>query len=141
MSNSLAFYADAGLTTPLSRLDAAQATDGNAPAVDRTIYLGSTAADMKFWASSDPGVDEIVVGIVDSETGDQIPATTVRLALTANGLNSATPGASLDVGTEIFSESANSVAVYVRFDAAAIAAGTYNNLSLVTNETVEVAAL
>lgn len=141
MSNSLAFYADAGLTTPLTRLDAAQATDGNAPAVDRTVYLGSTAADTKFQATSDPGVDPIVVSIADSQTGLQIPATTVRLALTANGLNSATPGAALAVAAEILSEAANSVAVYVRFDAAAISAGNYDNLSLVTSETVEVSAL
>jgi hypothetical protein len=141
MSNSLAFYADAGLTTPLTRLDAAQATDGNAPAVDRTVYLGSTATDMKFWASSDPNVDPIIVSIVDSLTGSQIPASTVRLALTAPGLGSATPGASLDVGDVIFSEPANSLAIYVRFDAAAIAAGTYDNLSLTVTETVEVAAL
>lgn len=138
MSNSLGFYSDAGLTTPLTRLDALQASDGNAPAVDRAAYLGSTAAGKKFWAYSDPNVDPIIVSIVDSHTGLQIPANTVRLALSANGLNSATPGASLDIGDVILSGAANSLAVYVRVDAAAITAGTYDNLSLATNETIEV---
>jgi len=140
MSNSLAFYADAGLTAPLTRLEAAQATDGNAPAVDRVVYLGSTATGKKFQATSDPGVDPIIVSIADSLTGAQIPASTVRLSLTAPGLNSATPGASLDVGDVVLSAPANSLAIYVRFDAAAIAAGTYDNLSLSVSETVELAA-
>lgn len=140
MTVSLRFYSDSGLTTPLTRIDATQSTDGNAGAVDRAVYLGSTIASVKFQSQSSPGTGQISVSISDSQTGLQIPASTIRLALTANGLNSATPGAAIDVGTEISSGSANAKTLYVRFDAAAIAAGIYDNLSLTTNSVIEIAA-
>ena len=72
MSNSLAFYSDAGLTVPLARLDAAQAVDGSAAAVDRVVWLGSPVPGTAFMADSDPGVDPLVVAIVDAATGLQI---------------------------------------------------------------------
>lgn len=137
MSNSLAFYSDAGLTTPLSQLLAVQTNDGSAAAVDRVVYLGSPLVSMVFQAQSDPGIDQITVSINDSLSGLQIPAASLRLALSSGGLAAATPGAALDVGTEILSGSENAVAVHVRVDADAIAAGSYNNLSLMTNSTQE----
>lgn len=138
MSNSLAFYSDAGLTVPLIRLDAAQAVDGSAAAVDRVVWLGSTAAGTAFQADSDPGVDPVVVAIVDSATGLQIPASSLRLAASAGGLAGATPGSPLALAAGIESGVGNAVPVYVRIDAAAIAAGTYDNVSLATVPTIEV---
>lgn len=135
MSNSLDFYSDAGLTTPYSRVDAVQSTDGAAPAVDSVLYLGSTAVAKQFQANSDPGIDQIVVSIAN--TGGSPANTAIRLALTSGGLDSATPGASLNVGTEILSGSENAIAVHVRIDAPALTAGNYDNLSLETNETIE----
>lgn len=140
MSNNLAFYSDAGLTVPLASLEAAQSTDGSAAAVDRIVWLGSPVAGYVFQASSDPGVDPLVVSIVDSLTGLQIPASSLRLAATAGGLPGATPGASLTLDVEIVAGAGNAAEVYVRVDAAAIAAGVYDNLSLACVETLEVAA-
>jgi len=139
MSNSLGFYQDAGMTVPFARLDAVQADDGGAAAVDRVAYIGSTVAAMKFQDAAAPGTGQIVLDIVDAGTGLQIPDTTLRLALSSGGLGSATPGASLNLGTEILSGSGNALAVHVRVDAAAIAAGNYDNLSLLTSSTIEVA--
>lgn len=138
MSNALAFYSDAGLTVPLIGLDATQATDGSAAAVDRVVWLGAPVAGRAFQADSDPGVDPVVVSVVDAATGLQIPATSVRLAATAGGLASATPGAPVALGAEIVSGVGNAPEVHVRIDAAAIAAGVYDNLSLVAVATVEV---
>lgn len=140
MSNTLLFYSDAGLTVPLSRLEAAQSTTGTAGAVDQVVWLGSPVAGHAFQASSDPGTDPVIVSIIDSLTGLQIPASSLRMAATSGGLPGATPGAALTLGTEILSGVGNAAEVYVRIDAAAIAAGVYDNLSLSCVETLEVVA-
>lgn len=140
MSNALRFYQDAGMTVPANLLEAIQADDGNAAAVDRVAYLGAPVAGKKFQSAGAPGSAQIVVSVADSATGLQIPSNTVRLALSSGGLPGATPGAPLNVGAEILSGAGNAVPVHVRFDAAAIAAGVYNNLSLTTSLTLEVDA-
>lgn len=140
MSNALRFYQDAGMTMPANILEALQSDDGSAAAVDRVAYLGSPVAGKKFQSTSAPGTAQMVVSVADSETGLQIAPTTVRLALSSGALASATPGAALDVGTEILSGTGNAVPVHVRFDAAAIAAGVYDNLALATSLTLEVDA-
>ncbi len=140
MSNSLLFYQDAGLTVSLSRIDALQASDGNAVAVDRVIYLGSTVSGKKFQDAVDPGAEPIVLSVVDSLTGLQVPSNTLRLALSGGGLDAATPGAAINLGTELLSGTGNALPVHVRVDAIAIAAGAYDNLSLVTSDTMEISA-
>jgi len=45
-----------------------------------------------------------------------------------------------DLGLEILSGSGNALPVHLRFDAAAITAGIYDNLALATSPTVEVDA-
>jgi hypothetical protein len=140
MSNTLRFYQDAGMSVTFSLAEAVQADDGAAAAVDRVAYLGSPVAGKKFQAASAPGVAQIALSVVDSATGLQIPANTVRLALSSGGLGSATPGAAIDLGLEILSGSGNALPVHLRFDAAAITAGVYDNLSLATSLTVEVDA-
>jgi len=140
MGNALRFYQDAGMTVLLSVCEATQADDGSAAAVDRVVYLGSPVAGKRFQAASAPGVAQIAVSVLDSATGLQVPASTVRLALSPGGLGSATPGAAIDVGLAIFSGAGNALPLYMRFDAAAIAAGVYDNLSVDTSPTVEVDA-
>lgn len=135
MTVSLAFWADAGLTVPLSRLDVIQAADDSLPAVDRTIYLGSTAAGKQFNAASDPGVDAIVLSVSSVAAG--IAATSVRLALIAGGLASATPGAPLGLGTQLLSGAAHSLPIHVRVDLPATAVGRYENLQFALNELIE----
>lgn len=138
MTVSLAFFADAGLTVPLTRLDVIQAADNSLPAVDRVVYLGSTASAKKFNAASDPGIDQISVALADAGTG--IPTNVVRLALSSGGLATATPGAALDVGTEILSGAGNSLAIHIRVDLPVTAIGRYENLSFETNDLIETVA-
>lgn len=139
MSNNLAFYQDSGMTSALSRLDATQSDDGASAAADRVVYLGSPISGYKFQAASAPGVDGITVGIIDSLTGLQIPATSIKLALTYGGLGAAVAGASIAIGTQILSGSANSVPIYVRIDIGITSGGIYENLSLSTSSTLETA--
>lgn len=124
------FYEDAGLSVPAVKILAMQASDGSSAAVDLTYWLGATEADRTYYAASDPGVDDIVVSISDDAGGAALPVTALRLALAAEDLDTATPGAALVVGTEVVSGSGGAVAVHVRVDSATIAAAIYDNLTL-----------
>ena len=129
----IGFFGDAGMSVPAVKLKAMQASDGSSAAVDFIYYLASDDADRTYYAASDPDVDDIVVSIVDAAAGASLPPTALRLALAAEDLATATPGAALAIGTALASGSVNAVAIHVRVDSAAIAASVYENLSLATN--------
>jgi len=137
MALTFTFYNDAGLTQTAANVSVLQATDGTSPAVDRVVYLGSTAAGKKLQAFVDPGVDPVTVGLADAATGSGVEAAHVRLAASQAGLDAATPGASLNLAAQILSGSVNAVAVWLRIDTPALVAGTYTDLSLITGECVE----
>ncbi len=140
MAITLGFHSDSGLTDPLASLNVTQADDGSAPAVDRVVYLGSTAAGKLFQAASDPGVDDIVVSIADSGAGSGVEAAHVKLALSAGGLDTAVAGDPLPIGAGLLSGSASAVAIHVRVDTPAMASGTYTDIGLATNTLIEVDA-
>jgi hypothetical protein len=130
------FYADAGLTVPLTTLSAQQSSAGGA--VDLLIYFGSTASGKSLQASSSPGVDPIQITPTDADgAGTNLAATAIKLALSAGGLTSATGGAALTVGTTLTSGTAGAVPVYVRLDSGTSTLGTYTDLSLDTNALIE----
>lgn len=134
MAISLDFFKDSGLTDA-SDIPATQSVDGAAAAEDRVVYLGSPVAGRKFRATSNPGVDQVAVSIANA--GGSLPASAVKLALSAGGLASAVAGAPLNVGTQILSGVANALPIYVRIDAPALALARYTNLSLTTNTVTE----
>lgn len=136
----IGFFEDAGLTVPAALLAATQASDGSAPAQDRVFYLGAQDAGVVYRAESDPGVDPVVVSIADAAAGSGIAATAVRLATSLSGLASATPGAALTLPATIAGGTAGAVAVWVRIDAPALAEGAHDDLSLTTNDLLEVVA-
>lgn len=129
----IGFFEDAGMSVPATSLKAMQANDGSSAAVDFVHYLAADDVDRTWYAASDPGTDDIVVSVVDAAAGASLLPSTLRLALAAEDLATATPGAALAIGTEVLSGSVGAVAIYIRVDAAAIAAGIYENLSLATN--------
>lgn len=131
------FYADAGLTTPLTQGGVTQISNG--PAVDSLIYFGSTAAGTKLQAATDPGVDPVTLEALDSAPATGIAATALRFALSAAGLDSATPGAALVLGTTLLSGAVNAVPVFVRTDSGIATPGTYADLALRVADVVETA--
>jgi hypothetical protein len=88
-------------------------------------------------ANSDPGVDAIVVSIVDANAGTGAPATEFKLALSSGGLTSATAGAALTLSSSITSGVANAVPIYTRRDSVLGVAGSYTDISIETNELLE----
>jgi len=133
---SLNLYLDSGLTTqaslPLVFIQDAAAT---LPPHQRRFYVGSPdATGTSFSAASNPGVDQIVLSIVDSAGGSGQPASAIKLATTAGGLASATGGASLNLGLAIASQPAGAVEVWVQFDDTTAVLGTDTAISLNINE-------
>ena len=140
MAISFTFYHDAALTQPITTLNplaATQDTAGILGAVDKTIYLGSTLTGNMIQAVSDPGVDAIVVSVVDANGATGAPTTEFKLALSSGGLTSATAGAALTLSHTINSGVANAVPIYTRRDSAIVVAGTYTDISIETNELLE----
>lgn len=125
-------YHDAALTqeinagNPLTAPHVAGATDP----IDKTIYIGWPTAGMKLQKTVNPGVDPVVLSIVDAATGSGTPATEFKLALSAGALSSAVAGASLSLSHTLLSGVANAVPVYTRRTSALNTAGGYTDVSL-----------
>lgn len=137
MATSLQFYSDAALSSPLTKANVVQRSDGATGPVDQVAYLGSGVANKKIRAASNPGVDNIVLSVVDADGPTGQTAAAVKLATSLAGLDSAVAGDPLTLGTEILSGAANAVAVHIRIEDQTATVGTYTDLSLQTNELVE----
>jgi len=140
MATSFAFYHDSALTQIIdgaSPLTATHDTANLLPPVDTVIYLGSTNAANKAQADSNPGVDPIVVSVVDADPATGSPATEFKLALTSGGLDTAVAGDPLTLSTVINGGAANAVPIYTRRTSAIGVAGSYTDLSLQTNTLLE----
>lgn len=135
MSTTFGFYADAGLTVPLTTGGVTQVIGGGA--VDRLIYFGSATAGKQLQAVSDPGVDPVQVTIFDANVASGIESSAIKLALSSGGLDTAVAGDPITLGTTLQSGSANAVALYVRTDSGISSTGTYSDLALQVNDVVE----
>jgi len=134
MALTFKFYTDSNLTAPLvGSLTFDQAADGSSGPAVKQLWFGSTTANRKVEAASDPGVDQVFIDIVDAASGSGEPDTAVKLALTLGGLSGAVAGASLNLGTSVLSGVANAKSVYVQVTDATAAVGNYTDLSLETN--------
>ena len=75
MANSLKIYADAGLTTEQAvPVVATQNKDGSTPPIDFQLWIGSATAGRTFQASSNPGVDQIALAVLNN-TDEWVAAT------------------------------------------------------------------
>lgn len=128
------FYRDAGLTVPISTDYRHFSTQG-----DRLLYFGNPASGFQLMDSADPGVAQMQISITDSDgAGTNFAVDNVVISLTSGGLDSATPGDPLNIGTVILSGSANAVPVYVRFlDISSADNGDYTDLGLAISDVIE----
>jgi hypothetical protein len=136
MAVSLKFYEDSSLTTEITSVTINQLADGSTGDVNKLVYLGSTVDTSTFEATSDPGVDQIEITIEDASPGSGVQASNIKLALSSGGLDSATAGDPLDVGTSIDGGVANAVPIYIRSDTPAIS-NSSTEITLETNDITE----
>lgn len=132
--STFAWYSDAGLTAPLTRADFTRGS--TAEPVDKVVYFGSTSTDKQLQSSVTPGTDPLQVTVSDA-AGGGVAVGDIKLALSSIGLDSATGGAALNIGTTILSGSANAVPVFVRLTSALTTIGNYDDVSLSVADWVE----
>lgn len=129
---SFGFFTDAGLTVPITtfRHFSTQA--------DRLVWFGSAAAGQQLQDDAAPGVDNVLVSVVDSAGGSGLAASSVKLAAANGDLTAATGGAALSLGHTVLSGGANAKPVHIRFDTSAGVTGTdYTDLSLAVAGVIE----
>lgn len=123
-------YTDAGLTTLFDdSTDMLDAFALNGESGDGVFYVGVPSATRKIEASSDPGIDPLVVSIADASPASGVESTDIKLALSSAGLGSATAGTSLSIGSVISGGAGNAVAVHYRWSNI-VGAGTFTEISL-----------
>lgn len=140
MALSFGFFSDPALTTPINaRLQFIQ--DAIAPQpLDKVIYFGSRLSGRVCKAASNPGVDPVVLSVVDAASGAGSPAGDVRLALSSSGLASALGGQPLNLPAVIAGGQAGAVAVHLRVLDSTGASGIHVDLALQTGVLKEYAA-
>lgn len=140
MAATFKVYQDSSLTTELTTLAKNFSSDGSTGYLDTVVYIGSTVASKKLQKASNPGVDQIVVSVVDSNGATGQLATNVKLASSSGGLAGATGGASLNIGTQILSGSVNAYPLWIRIQPSNLTEGNYTDLSVKLIGLVELAA-
>lgn len=132
MASQYDFYQATGLTVLFSAFAGwDEADDGSTSPQDKQLQLGSPEADRVAKTQVNPGVDHILVYLQDAAAGSGEPVSAFRLALTQAGLDTATPGAALDLGvTQILSGAANAVTFWLRVADQTGTGGDYSDVSL-----------
>lgn len=133
MSSTFAWWADAGMTVPLTRLNFVR--DTTPSAVDAVAWFGSPVAGKTLRRQSAPGVDPLQVEIDDAASGSGVQVSNIKLALSSAGLSSATPGAALNLPATI--NSGTAIAVYVRLDSSIATVGNYDDVTLQVGDWLE----
>lgn len=100
------------------------------------FYVGTSDTAKKLQAASNPGIDSIVVSIVDASPGGGVEESHIKLAASEPALSSATGGASLALGTELTGGTAYEV--WYQWDNS-VGAGTYTEITLEIVPRVEAA--
>jgi len=137
MALSFGFYADPALTTRLvHRLAFVQDHLYPTPA-DKVIYFGSPLPGRTCRVKSSPGVAAITISPTDAAPAIGLPSSTLRLALSASGLASATPGAALVLPAIILSGIANAIPIHMSVLDSLHVVGVYKDIGLTTNELIE----
>jgi hypothetical protein len=119
------WYSNASLTTELTQLEAR-----TLPYTDFRLWYGAPETGTKIEATSDPGVDDLVISIADSDVGTGQETTAVQLADSLAGLDTAVAGDPLTIGTSLLSGSANAFELYVRVTDELGSVGSSTELSL-----------
>jgi len=132
------FYADPGLTVDVSAgIPVSQVAGGSA--ANAVVYFGNPTAGATLQAASSPGFDPITLTPADTTVSSGVETSMIKLATSFVGLDAATAGAALTIGTSLSSGVANAVTVYMRVDAGSLStSGTpYTDGGVQLNETVE----
>lgn len=134
-------HVDAALTTPfINPLITTKDADGSSPDSDYVLYLGSVEILKTMQTKVNPGVDPIILSILDTvpAPGDGPEPTDIKLALSNAGLTAAVAGDPLSLGTTISGGVGAAIEIHIRISGPVMPSGTYNEISISDNGTEEV---
>lgn len=114
-------YNDAACTDEFDgTLDSLHLTDGSEGPQDFVLWFAEVDEDpgdnqiiMKQEINA-PGTNPIIIALVDANPGSGQETDTITLATSAAGLDTATAGASLDLGTTLLSGVSEAVEIHIR---------------------------
>lgn len=141
MATTYGFYADFGMTQPLSSLNFSRASDGSSAPEDKVFYIGTKSDNKDLYAASNPGVDSILLSIVDADGSAGLTPAMCKLAIMQEELDNAIAGAPCDLGTMGTPNGAGAYAcweIWVRITTPLLAEGSYTDLTFQTNDVIEV---
>lgn len=137
MALSFNFYFDAALTQPVTAETPISAAFTGAASTDLQLWFGSTASSTQVQDLTTPGTTPISISPSDSAAGSGQPDTALKLSTSQAGLDTATAGATLEIGTTVLSGVANAFPFWLRISNALTAVAVYTDLSLITSEIIE----
>ena len=130
---AFSWWADAGMTVPLSRLDFSRT---NVPApVDAVAWFGNPVPGTKLQAAADPGAAALLVTVSDDAPASGVEADQIKLANSVAALDAASWGAPVNLAVTI--NAGTAVPVYVRIDSPLVAGGNYDGIELQVPDWVE----
>lgn len=132
---AFSFYTDAALTTELQSAVVFVQDVADPQPQDRVIWLGSPDSAKTLFDAADPGGAAITVSVHDAALSGGMPASAVKLAASAFGLDSAVAGAPLALGVSIAGGVAGAREIHIRVDWAA-STGVFTDVSLLTSEVI-----
>ena len=136
-TSGFAFYLDSNLTSPLeSDLLSSQKSDGSSDPNDFQLFLGSPDSGYQLREETNPGVNNIVLSVVDDAPATGHTAAEIKLATTQGGLDSAVGGDPLTVGLQVLGGVVNAYEFWIRVDDATLTKGFSNELSVVINSVI-----
>jgi len=130
-------YTDAACTNEFSgTLQLIHRTDLSDNPQDNVFYYANIDEDpadngvYQKQAASNPGTDPLLLSVVDATVGAGHEASEVTLATTAAGLDTATAGAALDLGTTLTSGLSGAQPVHIRVENAVTTISNSTELSV-----------
>lgn len=130
------FFKDSGLTQAFDTADFLVAEASASSSVDVTFYVGLVDTARKIQDETNPGVDPIVISIVDAATGSGVEAADIKLALTQGALAAAVAGDPVSLPATINGGSGNRAEVWARVTNNA-GAGTFTDVTLERSSILE----
>ncbi|PHS70540.1 MAG: hypothetical protein COB22_07900 [Cycloclasticus sp.] len=110
-------------------------SDGSTGDLDAVLYIGDPNSGGQLQAASNPGVDQIVATLGDSNVnpGNTPETVDVKLATSNGGLTAAVAGDPLNLGVTIAGGVGNKVELHMRVVLPTAPVAVYNELSINTN--------
>jgi len=128
------FFSDPAMTAAIATVPVATLLSSTPEPIPAVVYFGNPLPGYELRAAA----GNVTISVADAAPASGLPVSAVRLALAAEDLAAAVPGATLDLGASLPSGAGQQVEIWI--DVTHDVAGAFTDLSLVTNAVYEALA-